>query len=588
TFKVRFAGGSFTQDLSFALTVGNVPTPAVESYATHDVNRAWLTVTNFGMLGKEGNSGGGFVYPRVNSSSPDHLFHGALLVGINSSTVSDESYSADQSSGDIANDHDFAAVAGGNLVIDKPGQYADQEITGAYSDSRASPALGVSVNQRSYAWSGTDWTDFVIVEYDLQRTEDPALSGVYAGQHFDWDVGGSAEDDMVAYESGPALAYMFDKNTASYVGHVLLTQAVSGFRAVNFTRDVQDGFTPAEKFGALTVLPSDTVVVAPDDWSEILSAGPINLPKGRIVAVAFAVVGGVGLEDLRANAEAAREKWAQLAAQRGLDTGQPVITFIPIRNQPPSFGNYLLHCKATDSGSSVDEVLFFWRDAGAAEWTSVKATPLFNSGYDVLFPKRPENTRVQYFIRAFDEQGNQANSPDDAPQSYYSFLVGDTTLPKITATAAALSADGKGVEISAVVTDSNLYRVYSVILDQESGPDTVEMSPGDGDSYSATVSGLVAGALVLYYVAAEDSTGNMTLDPPAAPESYYSFAYTPFLAGDGDLDGRIDIFDLLAMLRVLSGRATPTAQQVLAMDFNANGRVDIFDVIELLKLLARK
>ncbi|HLA40431.1 MAG TPA: S8 family serine peptidase, partial [Candidatus Glassbacteria bacterium] len=72
TFKVRFAGGSFTQDLSFALTVGNVQTPAVESYATHDINRAWLTVTNFGMLGKEGNSGGGFVYPRVSSSSPDH------------------------------------------------------------------------------------------------------------------------------------------------------------------------------------------------------------------------------------------------------------------------------------------------------------------------------------------------------------------------------------------------------------------------------------------------------------------------------------------------------------------------------------
>jgi len=590
TFKVSFTSGdSIFQNLSFALNVGEVPIPAVESYATHDVGRAWLTVTNFGMLGKEGDTGGGFVYPRINSASPDHLFHGALLVGNSAAAVSDVSYSANQSGDSVTNDRDFAAIAGGNLAVRQPGEYADQEITGAYNDSRASSPLGVQVDQRSYAWVGAQWDDFVIVEYTLERPEDSTLTGLYVGQLLDWDVGGSADNDLAAYESGPALAYMFDSPTASYVGHVLLTQRVSGFRPVNFRNEVEDGFTGAEKFSAMTVWPRDTVVTAAADWSEILAAGPIDLPHGRQVTVAFAVVGGVGLQELRANAAAARQMWAQIAAARGLDTKPPVIVFTPIANQHPNRGNYDVPCTASDSGGTVDEVSIFWRDEGLAAWSAVKASSGgLNGLFQGLLPKRSEGTRVQYFLRAIDEQGNQGFSPAESPAGYYSFLVGDTTRPRISGTSAVQSADSQGIEISAKVTDTNLDRVFAVLLRSGATADTLPLVQSDSSRFSALVMGLEAGTEISYYVAALDSAGNLATDPPGAPDSLFVFSYSPVLAGDGDLDGRIDIFDLLALLKVISGRATPSSRELAAMDLNGNGRVEIFDLIELLKLLTRK
>ena len=50
--------------------------------------------------------------------------------------------------------------------------------------------------------------------------------------------------------------------------------------------------------------------------------------------------------------------------------------------------------------------------------------------------------------------------------------------------------------------------------------------------------------------------------------------------GDLDQDGRTNIFDLLAMLKKISG-----GDQDWASDMNYDGRVDIFDLLELLRAL---
>jgi len=55
------------------------------------------------------------------------------------------------------------------------------------------------------------------------------------------------------------------------------------------------------------------------------------------------------------------------------------------------------------------------------------------------------------------------------------------------------------------------------------------------------------------------------------------------LAGDVDSSGRVDIFDLLALLKVLSEHASTTKS-----DINSDGNVNIFDLIELLKILSGK
>jgi len=53
-------------------------------------------------------------------------------------------------------------------------------------------------------------------------------------------------------------------------------------------------------------------------------------------------------------------------------------------------------------------------------------------------------------------------------------------------------------------------------------------------------------------------------------------------AGDVDSNGRVDIFDLLELLRSISGRRAPLP----ADDVDSSGRVDVFDLIELLAIIS--
>ena len=52
--------------------------------------------------------------------------------------------------------------------------------------------------------------------------------------------------------------------------------------------------------------------------------------------------------------------------------------------------------------------------------------------------------------------------------------------------------------------------------------------------------------------------------------------------GDVDGSGKIDVFDLLDLLKVLGGSKAPSALS----DIDANGKTDVFDLLALLKKLA--
>lgn len=66
--------------------------------------------------------------------------------------------------------------------------------------------------------------------------------------------------------------------------------------------------------------------------------------------------------------------------------------------------------------------------------------------------------------------------------------------------------------------------------------------------------------------------------------------FDPSLGTPGDIDGnsKIDIFDLLNMLKVLGGTLVPSSEPRLAVaaDVDRNSRYDIFDLLALLRLLS--
>lgn len=596
TFNVNITADDKTQTLAFAVAVGGEPPTVVETYATHDINRAGLSITNYGTIGTDGQFGGGFIYPRASALSPEHLFQGGLMIGNGPATISDASYKDQSVAGDTEQsfNHDFKAVTGGNLEISQPGQFADQEITAVFADSNADLPLGVTVFQRSYGWSSSEYDDFVIVEYRITGPADSTLKGLQVAQHIDWDVNDSNDEDLVAFEYQNGLVYSFDSAGDNYIGNILLTQDISGFGIMSYSRDIDDGFKEQEKWAAMTNLPSaDTVTATADDYNYILSSGPLFIKPGAEVTVAFAVVGGEGLDDLRANAAAARTKWAEVAAARSIDMVDPLVTVQPMRNQAPQMQNYRLDLTAEDSASTVEQVRVFWRDSGEqpSAWAYVDAGPLSlnpNGGYAAILPGRTEGTWVEYYIRAIDSQGNQGFQPANAPDQLYNFYVGDTTRPVISSVGSSASPGGEGMLITATVTDSDLGIVTAILLPEGQSPDTLAMSTVETENtFSALVTGLEPGVQVSYYVEATDTLGNVARYPASAPAELLQLVFNPVLAGDGDLNGRVDIFDVLAVLKVISGREEPSASEFAAMDLDFDGRISIFDLLEVLKLLRK-
>ena len=77
---------------------------------------------------------------------------------------------------------------------------------------------------------------------------------------------------------------------------------------------------------------------------------------------------------------------------------------------------------------------------------------------------------------------------------------------------------------------------------------------------------------------------NSVTSPEGAPESFYELVLLEYTGQPGDVNGdtKVDIFDLLELLKVLSGKVQPT----ISSDVNTNGKTDIFDLLEILRQLS--
>ena len=253
----------------------------ISGYYINNVN---LSITNYGTIGEDDNDGGGFKYPYINEFSPEHLFQGALMIANGPSNVSDASY---VDNGTINFNRDFKGLSGGNLTFIQPGEYADQELTAKFSDENADAPLGVEVNQRSYAWSGSEDEDYVIIEYNISNSGSSTLTGIRVAQHIDWDVNLSYENDFAGYYKNDALAYMYDNESNYYVGNVLLSHTPGGAKILNIV-DINNGFYDQEKWDVMASVPtSDLGVPSAGDYSQILSAGPFSIAPDEEIIVAL-------------------------------------------------------------------------------------------------------------------------------------------------------------------------------------------------------------------------------------------------------------------------------------------------------------
>jgi hypothetical protein len=283
-------------------------------YDHHDAGNVLFCLTDGGCYGYYDmvvhyGFGQGFRYPPA--SVPDYLWHGSFWAGTGPDRMMDGSC-----------DYDWGTVD--ELAI---GEGVPETGSARFDDSRAPLPLGLSVFQESIARADPPDDDYVVLDFWVTNTRVDVINNLYLGLWMEWNVNqGWGWKDLGGFDHDLNLGYQchrYPETDSTYVGVSLLAPATpSSFRFIHNPTywHPPDGIYDADKFALMS---SGIIEAAPDsadDWSSLMSVGPVTLVPGDSVHVAFALVAATGLEDLIANTEAAIE-WTGILLQSEVVAG---------------------------------------------------------------------------------------------------------------------------------------------------------------------------------------------------------------------------------------------------------------------------
>ncbi len=333
TFTLEITDGPYFDRQQFTMLFN--PT-----FATHTVNNVWTTLTNNGRIGfqnfPDNTQGVGFVFGGSNQ-----LFEGGLILG--TSPVKLVNVVRNNSG---TQDNDFTSTATYSMA--GPGTIADEEGNTYFADSAASATvrLGVRVTMESYAYGSAPDDDYVIASYGVKNVSGAGIANLYAGVFLDWDVHSASaavnpnsyyDSNKTAFDASRNLGYVWYDTTAAtpHCGIVALEGAAS-YRGLHNSLSID--LSDAAKWDWI----SGGIVTEPDkgDAHVVVASGPFAIGDGLSKKVAFALVGGNDLADLRANADAAIAKWAAIKTLTGVDEGARgdlPETFSLVQNYPNPF-----------------------------------------------------------------------------------------------------------------------------------------------------------------------------------------------------------------------------------------------------------
>lgn len=276
---------------------------AVADHATAPLTVSVTDEGNIGAVGFAGDSpGSGFVY-----RGRSLLFEGGLLLATDAGHVSD-CIRNHLGQAQAPQDEDFAPQEGALLQFFEPGPVTAQQSRVVLTDAGAPAPLGVTVVQESFIETDDAFDDFVIFKYTITNTNATAVTGLHAGLFFDWDLDA---DDAAAFDAGRRLGYVMDdllRPTALAGVKLLTADAALSYRAIDNPEEIYEGFTPEKKWAYLSSGVQRTGLTN-TDVSQLMAAGPYTLDPGASVEVAFAVLGGESVAEMRQHADSAQVLW---------------------------------------------------------------------------------------------------------------------------------------------------------------------------------------------------------------------------------------------------------------------------------------
>ncbi|WP_207434959.1 S8 family serine peptidase [Sabulibacter ruber] len=309
TVRFGFASGSYT-DYQYIKLVLN------PDFLTTDVNNLAASIMSTGNIGYDGlnyNQGRGVTFKGSNPL----LAEGGLLIGYSPTHVSDNIRNEKGST-----DHDFYAITNLQRKVNSP--YADFHASNIMEDSLTqTKTKSLRIQQNVFAWANSPNQEFVLLEYILTNRSTETIEKAFAGMFADWDLI-AASKNVVEWDRDLNLGITRHISDHSLMtGIQLLSGGAPGFYALDNTVgtgviNLADGFSTQEKYQALSggIQRDSAGFEGGKDVYFVISSALKTLAPTESDTVAFALVAGESLADLKKNATAALQKYNSLKVGR--------------------------------------------------------------------------------------------------------------------------------------------------------------------------------------------------------------------------------------------------------------------------------
>ncbi len=318
TFKITYsdAATSYTASEFFTVII-NI------DYINIAINDIATTVNGNGRIGYNmDNQVGGLGFNYKNQGTI--LYDAGLMIGVSTSQVSDVVRGV---SGGLS-DADFKAVVSAHTIT--PATFSDFDVDGIFNDSSVSPPIPVVVHHKAFAWSSVGNRKFVIVQYVISNSGTAPLTNLYAGICADWDINAATYgSNRASFDAADKMGYAYYTGAnGTYAGIRLLTNtapvvhyAIDNLPGGGGGVDLHaGGFDSNEKYTTLSTNRTDAGVAGNgNDVLDVVSSGPFNIAVGDSIKVAFALIAGDSLADLKTSAVNAQIKYDGLYTTTVLD-----------------------------------------------------------------------------------------------------------------------------------------------------------------------------------------------------------------------------------------------------------------------------
>ncbi len=298
---VRFqTSDGYTAEFDISATVG---VPRMDIADLHAANAVFSLASNgaLGYLDDNQSAGSGFAYRGTQT-----LFYGSLAAGNAPGYVVDNWYEHGTSDGDWVP----TTTPPGRLYYLEPNTeplYGDEQVWGMISDSGHATPKGLVAEFVGAAWEDDGYGDFAITLYKFQNLGTQPLNDMYFAWFMDLDIS-DATRNYARIDTLRRVSYMWGGATYAGISVPDTSLPIANISVIsNQTYVYPDtGMVDTNEWHFMNGTYHYSQSNSANDWSVVVSVGPITLNPGDSVLVPFAIVGGTGMSAFLAHVDSAR------------------------------------------------------------------------------------------------------------------------------------------------------------------------------------------------------------------------------------------------------------------------------------------